>query len=249
MGLSPNRAFKSPYRADKIDRNFFMPPRLESITCCADGAALPELLAAFEEFWDSEQPRIGEAGALGWRAWDEARHSSEPRVLEPSTIDPTSQDPFAAWYEIERQVSVRDRRPMRAIDVSAEEEDDPYRIVLFSDIQQNMVLIQSQRAKMQLARGSLAYLGLSRSVAAYESGRDLHAFTANEFVRAQLWPDHSSKQSPSATVPPVKTWRATPEMLFGASADGFALLDRHDLDHVDTTVSKSVLADEDAKLS
>lgn len=216
-----------------------MPPRLAQCLEDEKGGsqpyAAPELLAELENFWDSEQPRIGEADAKGWRAWDDAQQMPEPRVGEVSAIGPTSQDPYVAWYEVERQIAERDRRPMRTTDITAEEDDDdPFRVVLFSDIRQFMVVFRSPLARSQLARGALVYLGLCDSVAKYENHLGTWAFAASEFARAQLWPDESLKASPTPSLSPaVRVWQSTAETLFGSSAGWFGILSAEDAKHID----------------
>ena len=116
-------------------------------------------LSKFEEFWESEVPRIGEEGATGWasyivepggpiRTTVAARRSSEPKS-----------DIFGSWATIENQMSLRSRHPARTIDDL--EENDPYQVILFSDIQdvlENFIISPVKRSL--LVAGWLAFCHL-----------------------------------------------------------------------------------------
>ncbi|KKA20002.1 hypothetical protein T310_6000 [Rasamsonia emersonii CBS 393.64] len=87
-------------------------------------------LTAFMDFWDSEVARIGEEGAKGWNSDDNA--SLEPRIsASQSRVVPGSL--FASWLESETVQRRNARLPARTLDEG--EDDDPYRVVLSSDIQ------------------------------------------------------------------------------------------------------------------
>ena len=92
-----------------------------------------EVMTAFEDFWESEVPRLGEEGAKGWAHFDTGK--DEPPVPKIERVDQNESDsPFiAAWVSLERQHSLITRVPARTIDDV--EENDPYRIILFSDVE------------------------------------------------------------------------------------------------------------------
>ncbi|OQD74579.1 hypothetical protein PENDEC_c010G06885 [Penicillium decumbens] len=89
-------------------------------------------LSSFAEFWESEVPRIGEVGATGWRNTassdvDPVTHSYETEV--------NSADLLTSWTEAERERYLDCRLPSRSIDEFKSGINDPYTVVLFSDLQ------------------------------------------------------------------------------------------------------------------
>ena len=89
-------------------------------------------LTLFEDFWESEVGRIGEEGARGWAAF--AVESGEPLPpkadREWSTHD--DKDAVEAWPDMELDQSDSSNHPARTTDDVAE--NDPFRVILFSDI-------------------------------------------------------------------------------------------------------------------
>lgn len=92
-----------------------------------------EKVAAFETFWESEVARIGEEGGTGWLTFasDNKPHPTHPS-LEPSALEGNS-DLLSAWVVAEDQSSLNSQRPARTTDDLPE--NDPFRVILFSDIQ------------------------------------------------------------------------------------------------------------------
>lgn len=92
-----------------------------------------EVLEAFEEFWESEAPRLGDEGALGWTHYTQSGgvvDLPQPRVDDKAVSN--SRDVYRSWGLTELQRALEARRPARVMDEGTE--DDPYRVVMFSDI-------------------------------------------------------------------------------------------------------------------
>ncbi|KAL4791863.1 NRDE-2, necessary for RNA interference-domain-containing protein [Aspergillus venezuelensis] len=88
------------------------------------------LLSTFGDFWDSEVPRIGELGAKGWKNSNTA--PLEPKEFEPQFhLNPKSM--LASWTACEQERILNAQLPARSLD---EPEDDPYRVILATDLQQ-----------------------------------------------------------------------------------------------------------------
>ncbi|KAI0361277.1 DUF1740-domain-containing protein [Trametes cingulata] len=119
-----------------------------------------EQLDSLEEFWDSENPRIGEPGATGWATWEASNRPEQPPP-SPSRLpglDPRISDPYSRWAASE---TLADRA--RALSLRSTDEDDtadPYAVVLFSDIRPFLLPVLSQRAKDVFRRIWLAFTGL-----------------------------------------------------------------------------------------
>jgi hypothetical protein len=118
----------------------------------------------FGEFWESEVARIGEDGARGWRRFVEAGEDmADPPEpwLERACEVPKMADPFKAWAAAEQQAAERARMPARTLDEGTE--DDPFRVVMFSDIKDCLVWFPSAvlvRVKPLLAEAFLVFCGL-----------------------------------------------------------------------------------------
>lgn len=104
------------------------------------------LPSSFNDFWESEVPRIGEAGAAGWRQYvlDEA-DGGAPEPPEPMQGSPLealqSRDAYKAWSQAEVTRSNAARLPARTLDDGIEEDDDPDRVVTFDDIAHLLFMI------------------------------------------------------------------------------------------------------------
>ncbi|PQE13191.1 hypothetical protein CJF30_00003107 [Rutstroemia sp. NJR-2017a BBW] len=86
-----------------------------------------EAVKSLGEFWESEVPRIGETGSLGWHKFLETGDDSA--VPEGETDEPEmplkGEDVFASWVTAERSRAKASRLPARTLDDTVE--DDPYR--------------------------------------------------------------------------------------------------------------------------
>ncbi|KAI9932666.1 hypothetical protein AWENTII_005014 [Aspergillus wentii] len=92
-------------------------------------------LSAFIEFWESEVARIGEVGAKGWKSGSSS--SIEPR--EFTAVNRINlKSIFASWVTCERERVLNARVPARSLDES--DDNDPYRVVISSDLQDYLSL-------------------------------------------------------------------------------------------------------------
>jgi hypothetical protein len=102
------------------------------------------VLDSFQDFWENEVPRIGEQDSSGWAAYYRSEGSSE--APEPKKDDKEkateSRDAYKTWGMVESLRAEKSRMPARLLDDGAE--DDPFRVVMFSDIRELLFLIPSQ---------------------------------------------------------------------------------------------------------
>ncbi|AEO69513.1 uncharacterized protein THITE_2120000 [Thermothielavioides terrestris NRRL 8126] len=121
-------------------------------------------LDSFAEFWESEVPRMGEAGARGWGKFVEEGEAlgGPPEAKRERPLElPRTGDPFEAWAAVEQQAAARTRLPARTLDEGTE--DDPFRVVLFSDIKELLIWFPSAvlpRVRPLLADAFLVFCGL-----------------------------------------------------------------------------------------
>ena len=118
-----------------------------------------------EEYWDSEAPRLGEAGSTGWVDW---YLSGKPERtlgdIVPSDnllseiVSAPHLDPYQRWAQQEIQVDELLRPPLRLTDPGAEL--DPYAAILFSDIKPFLFSLTSNRSKALFRLIWLSFLGL-----------------------------------------------------------------------------------------
>ncbi|OSC99517.1 DUF1740-domain-containing protein [Trametes coccinea BRFM310] len=121
-------------------------------------------LNGLEEFWDSEVPRLGEPGALGWSTWEASNRPSHPSPPSPPhapSPDPRIADPYARWAASESLADRIRALPLRSTDEDPSDADaDPYAVVLFSDIRPLLLPLRTPRAKDVFRLVWLAFLGL-----------------------------------------------------------------------------------------
>lgn len=152
-----------------IEFNFYMPDQHRAEVQASPSTSKPidAALDDLEQFWDSEAARVGETGSLGWSHTSD--DSLPPEVPADSVIKPEvtgnghqDTDPFETWARSERTASRARGRPTRTSDtlVGDDEEDDPYSVILFSDIRSLLFVVSSPDARSQLLYSFLFYLGL-----------------------------------------------------------------------------------------
>ncbi|KAH0541960.1 hypothetical protein FGG08_003592 [Glutinoglossum americanum] len=118
------------------------------------------LLSSFQRFWESEVPRIGENGAEGWNSFvakGEAGIVPEPRT-DSLEVNIDKRHIFRSWATAEKLRALESRDPARTIDEV--EEDDPYRVILFSDIKDFIFYFDSKQARLSLLNGFMAFCTL-----------------------------------------------------------------------------------------
>ncbi|KAL8770927.1 MAG: hypothetical protein Q9209_003578 [Squamulea sp. 1 TL-2023] len=95
-----------------------------------------ESVLAFEQFWDSEAPRIGEHNAKGWLCYSDhdVQHIQPPKPGEVPTNRGTNL--FKSWADAEYKAYSSSILPGRTIE---DPSDDPYRTVLFSDVRHALI--------------------------------------------------------------------------------------------------------------
>ena len=102
-----------------------------------------ENLISFQEFWESEVPRLGDEKALGWKHYVESGGEGEAfEAVNDSTGNSVpSRDSYKAWGYAEHFQAERATLPARTLDEGIE--DDPFRVVVYSDIEPLLFIIPS----------------------------------------------------------------------------------------------------------
>lgn len=110
-----------------LELNLARPPTLPQIEW--------EVPFSFQEYWESEVPRLGEENWRGWASFvadDVTQEPPDPRAVSRS-VPPTTRDGYKAWHTVEQQRARDATVPSRTLDEGAE--DDPFRVVMFADFQ------------------------------------------------------------------------------------------------------------------
>ena len=129
-----------------------------------------DAISAFADFWDSEAPRIGETGAQGWRFSDRSplAPKSDPKVEDD--LDDTAI--FESWSRQEQKCASYSQLPARTLDEVRE--DDPYRVILSSDIVDFLIPFSRRGLSRLLVNAFLVYCHLPP----FESQTDIKLFSS-----------------------------------------------------------------------
>ncbi|KAI5858627.1 NRDE-2, necessary for RNA interference-domain-containing protein [Tricharina praecox] len=179
-----------------LELNLFHPTNLTPPTSQLE---FEMILEVFERFWDSEVPRIGEKKALGWASFvDAAETGTSPKAskddLQLPPLEP--RDPFGSWTDAELEWSRKTGMPARTIDEI--DDDDPYRVILFSDIRPFLFSFSSETSRKRLAEAFLMLRGMPL-VGPYCSNSEVEADVflspGMKFDSSELWfwPKEQSK--------------------------------------------------------
>ena len=158
-----------------LEFNFFAPPSSTSFEA---------RIASFKDFWESEVPRIGEDGARGWSHFVENSDISGPPALIIDEICDSldNRDLFRSWAKAERQRSKASLIPGRTMDEIVE--DDPFRVILFSDIEE--LLVPLPVAAKHLSRSLLnAYLLFCSQSPLSTSDADSSSISLDPFIEGE----------------------------------------------------------------
>ncbi|XP_032143549.1 nuclear exosome regulator NRDE2 isoform X2 [Sapajus apella] len=150
-----------------VDFTFFKPDSLKDMPTKGQ-------VEFFEPFWDSGEPRAGEKGARGWKAWMHQQERGGWVVINPDEDDdePEEDDQeikdktlprWQIWLAAERSRDQRHWRPWRPDKTKKQTEEDcedPERQVLFDDIGQSLVRLSSPDLQFQLVQAFLQFLGV-----------------------------------------------------------------------------------------
>lgn len=116
------------------------------------------LIQSLENFWDSDVPRIGEEGALGWRYYVDLDDHT-PRHVEnapASVIDPET--PLVSFAEAESHQCNFFHLPASTDDECAA--DDPFRFVMFSDLKATIESLTNDLPRNALVDAFLVFMHL-----------------------------------------------------------------------------------------
>ncbi|KAF8439532.1 NRDE-2, necessary for RNA interference-domain-containing protein [Terfezia claveryi] len=148
-----------------LELNLFAPKNVLSQYPLSSHAAYDSTMEQLRDFWDAEVLRAGEEGAEGWYRYVE-RGNEGPvpeRVrkegAEEDDMEIDRDDPFGWW--IQKETNATERRgawPARVVDEA--EEDDPFNVVLSTDIMRWMFCLSNENVRRLLVTRMLEFCGL-----------------------------------------------------------------------------------------
>ncbi|KAL8907554.1 MAG: hypothetical protein Q9207_001363 [Kuettlingeria erythrocarpa] len=149
-------------------------------------------LSAFEQFWESEVPRIGEANARGWLNYQTDGDEQAPSLAAIEALPLPGGSAISTWAAVERQASSCSKTPSRAMDTSSE---DPYRVVLFSDIQPALLDSYTSFERHAILAAFLCFCHLPPHT--NDPDKHVSSWYQDQFVRNELLYDNIPKSAPS----------------------------------------------------
>ncbi|KAH9883567.1 DUF1740-domain-containing protein [Xylariomycetidae sp. FL2044] len=141
-----------------------------------------ETLSNFRDFWESEVPRLGEDSAQGWAAFHgdggKGQGPSQPKNFD---INPHlhTRDAYKAWSTVEQHHMRSSTLPARTwIDTETE---DPFRVVMFEDIEDLLpcISLDVQPIQQYLLDAYLIFCSLPP---AFGVGRLANEMIQDEFI-------------------------------------------------------------------
>ena len=160
-----------------LEYEIFPPPEFKSHTCGPGDSFYPERTQQFEHFWESEVPRIGEDGAEGWaNFYVKNGRPPESKTRVGEQVGHVG-DLFSAWIIAERRSGLLAQQPARTIDDIPE--NDPYRVILFSDIKPFLIRSASLNGQHVLLEAFLVFCQLP----SYQPNSKARIWRRDGFVR------------------------------------------------------------------
>lgn len=138
------------------------------------------VLSNFMAFWESEAARIGEPGAKGWKSENNGSVGQKKPSPMPE-VNPKSI--FKSWITCERERIIRSRVPARSLDEL--EDDDPYRVIISSDLQEILSLLwESSSAEMLI--DSFLYFCHLPPLTTPENAHTTSSWAGDSFLRNEF---------------------------------------------------------------
>ena len=241
-----------------LEYNCFLPKEFEGDQV-AGTSFTSTRMNAFEKFWDSEIPRIGEVGAQGWSHF--ALHGGDTSEANMNTSQAAENGgtSLGRWVEEEFKCAIGARVPARTIDDV--KEDDPYRVVLFTDIRESLVDLTSSPHGIDLISAFLAFCHFP-PLPYHREGLQTSPWWRDPFIRNQAlehsllqWRHQITSANPQDTLPsflevtektasskgpfafPMSSYLITDDTLFSETSDWFSAFDGYEHAYVENVGS------------
>ena len=200
-----------------LEFNMFRPRRYRRKFTTSEGSSNPDMMKNFEDFWESEVPRIGEEDSRGWEYFDTNEGLPPTPKKDQDTTFLNCMQTIRLWDEVERSQALQARKPARTIDDV--EGNDPYRVVMFSDVKPFLIDFSSDSHKI-LVYAFLAFCHLPSPL--WSTNSPSH-WWRDAFIRNEvLWSSQGN----------LPNWN-----IFKSTQDGANIFDSTDTSSTGSTVS------------
>jgi hypothetical protein len=190
---------------------------------------LGKVVDALDTFWESDAPRVGEAGAKGWKHTGvNADPLDSPAASLPIAQLNNDLNPFERWVSAEQLTATTQPRPARVTDPGVDDDIDPFRVVLFDDVRDFIFVVHSPDSLTQLVYAFLTFLGLPFVPPDYPTST---SFTTDPFIHTEAAEREGLRE---------RFWPKAEELLFAARQKWFVALGKDDLKHVDVEFARCV---------
>lgn len=182
-----------------------------------------ERITMFRDFWESEVPRIGEIGAKGWRYHVETQDATSTTnfSIDETTNFLDKNKVFQSWAVAEKLRIRHSRIPAKTLDEVVE--DDPFRVILFTDIQEFLCLLPSKSDNIHRSFIDTFLSFCSLQPLVNLDGQKNETFNVDNFVKTEFdWLDSNFSDEKEekgngvkdATTAPIPRFIPSPESLF-----------------------------------
>lgn len=210
-----------------LEYAYFDPSRFKHLELTANASLDQEKISAFEGFWESEVPRFGEEGAEGWYSY--LLQEKGPPEAKKESLDQQAADgdAFSAWISLEVASSRSYHLPARTLDETPE--NDPFRVILFSDIKPYLIQASYPNSHTSLLNAFLIFCGLPKRVG--EIVPELELAQSLAFQHLASVEDGQQDTSPkkleghSDNFPSPNQFQVDTANFFGLSGSWFAAFD------------------------
>lgn len=136
-------------------------------------------LAAFRDFWDQDAARVGEEGGLGWKHMESGDHKTTRGIVAEPISDMNMGSSLVRFAEDEARLLHTLQLPAAADDDV--ETDDPFRYVMFSDIQSVLEHVSDHLPEELLVDAFLCFMQLPP---AHQDLLETHKWQAESLINA-----------------------------------------------------------------
>ena len=188
-----------------LEYHFFKPSNLS-------GRA--EELESLEAFWESDVPRIGEEGAIGWNGFQTDSSQVSRKSVQDHTDERTSKLIYGAFAERESRYMDSGFLPAAADDDA--ESDDPFRFVMFADLKDIVENLLVDLPHVELVDAFLCSIQLP-SVRRVEETSSQSALWTDQFLRKPTYGSQTNDVSTLADLikaARLKNEKSTPFSMF-----------------------------------
>jgi hypothetical protein len=173
-------------------------------------------LASFETYWESEVARLGEDNWVTWADYREGAPLPEPVAVQSRSVEEPAPDLVERFVQAERQTQEDLQFPGRTIDDAGE--DDPFHVVLFSDLQPVLSTLYSvSNTELCIVTAFLCYSGLPPLPTSSEGTR---IWWLDPFLKHPRYDSRDGASTSGASFPASRRYsKVTTASLFGGVMD------------------------------